>query len=382
MRILHIGKYYAPQRGGIERHTQDLAEHFVADGHTVGVLVHQPPGRWRTQRQSLNGVEITRAGCPAAPLYAPLSPTFPLHLSRMMEDVAPDVLHLHMPNPSCFAALFSRRARRIPWIVHWHADISPEMPDWRVHAAYRVYRPFEQAVLRHAHAVIATSREYLEASAALAPWRGKARVVPLGIDGVSRSLAEAPSWPNDSSLRLLAVGRLSHYKGFDILLKAIAQTAEVSLLLIGNGEEAQRLRELAAQLGIVDRVSFVSHLDDNALSATYDAADLFVLPSLDRSEAFGIVLLEAMRAGLPVIASAIQGSGVLHVVEHEKTGLLIPPGDADLLAEAIRQLSADPERRRQLGAAGRVRWRQAFTLERSAQDVSALYREATNACLR
>ncbi len=377
MRILHIGKYYAPQRGGIERHTQDIAEWLVRDGAVVGTLVHQPAGQWRTSHEVLHGVEVCRAGCPIAPLYAPISPTFPLQLSRMLDALKPDVLHLHLPNPSCFAALASRRARALPWIVHWHADVSPEVPDWRLRTAYRLYRPFEQAVLRRAHSIIVTSAPYLEASAALSAWREKVRVIPLGIAEVAESSATPPEWPRGDALRLLAVGRLSHYKGFEVLIAALARLPDASLVLIGHGEEAGRLHAAASRHGVQDRISFIPQMEDDALQAAYAAADLFVLPSLDRSEAFGLVLLEAMRAGLPVVASAIGGSGVGYVVEHERTGLLVSPGDADALAVALARLQADPDLRHSLGAAGRERWQREFTLQRSAEDLSALYREAT-----
>ena len=138
MRILHLGKYYAPQRGGIERHLQDLCEWFSGQGHHVTALVHQASGQWRSSNESINAVDICRAGCIAAPLYAPLSPVFPLHLARLIRREAPDVLHLHLPNPSCFWALLDPRARAVPWVVHWHADVSADMPDWRVRAAYRI----------------------------------------------------------------------------------------------------------------------------------------------------------------------------------------------------------------------------------------------------
>ncbi|MFZ2237487.1 MAG: glycosyltransferase, partial [Dokdonella sp.] len=105
LRVLHIGKFYAPQRGGIERHVQDLAEWQLANGIDVQVLVHQPPGQWLGTRDVVDGVTIERAGCVAAPLYAPISPGFPLRLSSMIRRHRPQVLHLHLPNASCFALL-------------------------------------------------------------------------------------------------------------------------------------------------------------------------------------------------------------------------------------------------------------------------------------
>lgn len=374
MRILHVGKYYAPERGGIERHLQGIAEWQAAHGAAVRVLVHQRPGYPRSTLGTSNGVEVQRIGCIAAPLYTPLSPTFPIALARCVREFRPDLLHLHLPNPSAFAALASRAARRLPWIAHWHADVAPDLPDWRLRAAYRIYRPFERAMLARAAAIIATSEPYRDASIALAPWHEKTRVIPLGIDASARVEPESRTPSTGAPLRLLAVGRLSYYKGFEVLIEALAQVPDATLVLVGRGETEPSLRTRARALGVATRVTFAGELDDDALLDAYATSDAFVLPSLDRSEAFGLVLLEAMRSGLPVIASAIPGSGVGHVVVNAETGVLVPPGDVAALAGAIGRLR-DPALRERLGRAGHARWRREFTLDRSARKTEDLYRE-------
>ena len=377
MRVLHIGKYYAPQRGGIERHVQDLAEWQVRNGIDTDVLVHQPRGRWRNAHDVVNGVAVQRAGCFAAPLYTPLSPALPWLLARALANSRPDLLHLHLPNPSCLAVLASQRARALPWIVHWHADLSGDLPSTALRLAYRAYRPVEQSILARAHAIIATSRAYLDASTALSAWRSKAHVVALGIGDDAASRAAPPAWPGDADApRFLAVGRLSHYKGFDVLLDALARIPRARLLLIGDGECADALRAQVQRLDLGTRVSLLHGTDDDTLRAAYAEADAFVLPSIDRSEAFGLVLLEAMRAGLPVIASAVRGSGIGHVVADGHSGLLVPPGDVNALADAMSRIAASTELRLSLGSAGRARWRDEFTLERSARAVLGLYLEA------
>src|ERR1700760_1820321 len=118
MRILHVGKYYAPERGGIEATMQSLCEWSIARGHSVGALVHQRPGVMRSTSETIAGVDVRRVACLAAPLYTPVSPTFPFELARAIDRMQPDVLHLHMPNPSCFAALIVAAAKRVLWIVH------------------------------------------------------------------------------------------------------------------------------------------------------------------------------------------------------------------------------------------------------------------------
>lgn len=375
MRILHLGKYYAPERGGIESYTRALCEWTTAHGHSVGALVHQRPGVWRTSREVIGDVEVRRVACFGDPVYTPLSPTYPFELARALKELRPEMLHLHLPNPSCFSALASARARRLPWLVHWHSDIPPDAPDWRLRVGYRAYRPFEQALLKHASAIVATSQSYLEASTALAPWRAKTRVIALGAEEASPATARADLWPSGDGLRLLAVGRLSHYKGFDVLIRALARVDDAHLLLIGDGDCGDDLRALAEKNGTGSRILFAGTLDDEALLSAYAAADAFVLPSLNRGEAFGLVLLEAMRARLPVIASAIPGSGIGEVVVDGETGLLTAPGDADALAAAITRLR-DPELRRRLGTRGHQRWQDHFTLEHSAQRWLQLYAES------
>lgn len=372
MRILHVGKYYAPERGGIERHTQALAEHGVQQGDAVAVLIHARPGAWNSSQETLNGVQVYRVGCLAAPVYTPVSPMFPWVFSCALREFRPDLLHLHLPNPSCFAALMLPAARRLPWVVHWHADVPPDAPDWRLRLGYRLYRPFEQAVLARAHAVIATSQAYLEASIALKPWHAKARVIALGIADEPRREGDPSLWPAGAGLRLLAVGRLSPYKGFDVLIDALVARPDDRLLLIGDGECAAQLRAQARQRGVSARVAFAGNLDDAGLAQAYAAADAFVLPSRDRGEAFGLVLLEAMREGLPVVASAIAGSGVASVVADGVTGSLVPPGDAAALAAALARLDATEQRLR-MGTAGRERWRSLFTLADSGAATRELY---------
>jgi glycosyltransferase involved in cell wall biosynthesis len=372
MRILHLGKYYAPERGGIETYTQALCEWTAAQGHAVAALVHQRPGIWRTTREAVDGIDVRRVACIAAPVYTPVSPTYPIELSRALREVGPDLLHLHLPNPSCFALLASARARRIPWVVHWHSDIPPDAPDWRLRTGYRVYKPFEQALLKHAAAVVATSDAYLDASTALARWRAKARVIALGAGDLALPPPRRDLWPVGDGVRWLAVGRLSRYKGLDVLLRALADVPDARLAIIGEGECATTLRASAVECGVASRVNFAGAVDEATLLAAYAAADGFVLPSLNRGEAFGLVLLEAMRARLPVVASAIPGSGIGEVLADGETGVLVPPGDAKALASALARLR-DADLRRRIGAGGRERYEARFTLERSARRWLQLY---------
>lgn len=381
LRIAHLGKYYAPVHGGIERVTQSLAEWQAARGHHVDVLVHQRPGLRSSVTQRLNGVTVRRVGCLGAPLYTPVSPAWPRQLARLLDEAKPDVLHVQMPNPWCFFLLASRAARRIPWVLHWQADVTAAVPDWRVRAAYRAYQPLERSLLAHADVVVATSSAYADASEPLMPWRSRVHVIPIGIAPLPRIPADAvvaearDSWPPGDRLRLLALGRLSYYKGFGILLDALARGSDATLLVVGDGEQRDALAQQAMRLGLSTRVRFSGQVDDVRLAALQVAADALVLPSLDRSESFGVVQLEAMRAATAVIASDVPGSGVSSVAQHGVTGLHVPPGDAVALADAIGRLEGDRDLCQRMGAAGQVRWQERFSLDASAQSFLDLYRQ-------
>lgn len=384
MRVLHLGKFYPPAPGGIETFTAVLARAQTAAGLDVAVLAHTAERRWRTQRRQDGAVAVCEAARLGQLAYAPLSPAFPLQLQRCIARYRPDVLHIHVPNTSAFAALALPAARRLPWIVHWHADIPLDSGSRLLRLAYPLYRPWEQALLRRADSVIATSAAYRDASQALAPWRAKVEIVPLALDEADAVDAGEGLWPA-GLVRLLAVGRLSHYKGFEVLLDSLAGLPGFGLLLIGAGERESALRERLRKLGLEQRVRMAGQVDDAYLQRAYAQAQIFCLPSLDRAEAFGMVLLEAMRAGLPCVASAIAGSGVVEVVADGRSGVLVPPGDATALRAALHDLGEDAPRRQALGEAGRRRWSEAYrpaAVSARTTQVYALARAARAAAAR
>jgi len=374
MRVLHIGKFFPPHVGGIERYSADLCTALAARGVATAMLAHAPPGTHRTRHYRADAVDVTLAACHGQLIYAPISPSFSWLIPRLIAEFKPDILHIHTPNTSAFLALLLPSARHLPWVLQWHSDVPLDTAKPMLRAVARFYRPWENALLRRARAIVASSAQYRDSSRTLAPWLAKTEVIPLGLPEPTVSAVRGKSiqWPGPG-LRLLAVGRLSYYKGFDILLRALAELAQVSLVLIGSGECEKQLKALAQRLEITDRVHFAGHTDDATLAATYANAEAFCLPSIERTEAFGMVLVEAMRAGSPTIASAIPGSGVGYLITNEVSGLLVPPADAKALAQALHRLATEPALRAKLGIAGRARWQSEFTMERCADRTLALY---------
>ncbi len=382
MRILHVGKYYPPFAGGMEHFLADLLPALQTQGITAAALVHDEQPRRRGQWPTPDAaIPIYRTPCHGRLLYAPISPAFPFWLNRAIREFRPDLLHLHLPNTSAFWALAIPAARRLPWIVHWHADVVASLLDRRLALAYQLYRPFEQRLLAASRAVIATSPPYLDASSALELWRARCHVIPLGLDP-NRILDPAPAarrraealW-GDTRFRVLAIGRLTYYKGHDILIRAAAELPDSRILIVGTGERRARLKSLIESLGLGEQVRLPGFQPETDLNALLGSCDVLCLPSLERTEAFGLVLLEAMRFGKPVVVGDIPGSGAGWVTRQAGHGLLVPPGDPVKLAAALRELQTDPARRATLGQAGLAALREHFEIRPIAAAITALYRE-------
>jgi rhamnosyl/mannosyltransferase len=326
--------------------------------------------------------QVVRAPCYGRFLYAPVSPAFPLWLERTLRDFRPDILHFHLPNTSAFWALTSPRARTLPWVIHWHSDVVESTIDRRLRVAYQAYRPFEQAMLKRARSIIVTSPPYREFSPALHAWSPKCHIVPLGLPGLrsaGSSISTAKDW-QPGLLRILAIGRLTYYKGFDVLIRAVARIPNAQAIIVGEGDQRNKLQDILADTGAAGRIKLAGALRDSEMQALQDSCEVFCLPSLERTEAFGVVLLEAMQRAKPVLASDIPGSGVGWVVEAGRTGLLSAPGEVEALAANILSVS-DPDRRTRLGEAGRTRFGQHFQIDRIAEQLANIYRSTmTNAC--
>ena len=361
--------------GGIENHVKILAAGLVQRGHDVTVLVTNTSHT--TVRERREGVEVIKVGRLIAVASTPLS----AGLLREARSLKADVVNLHMPYPPGDLAARAVGGKP-PLVVTYHSDIV------RQQRLLTLYRPLLQATLRRASRIIATSGPYCESSPFLRPLTNKCRVVPLSVDA-ARFETAAPERVAALKQRLtrgsgdcvvLSVGVLRYYKGLHFLMDAMAQV-DATLVVAGAGPEERRLKDLAQAFGIARRVHFVGHVPDSQLATYYRAADVFVLPSHLRSEAFGVVQLEAMASGLPVISTAL-GTGTSVVNQHGVTGFVVPPGDGQALARSIEVLLENPELRRSFGDNGRKRVEQEYTHQRMIESTEAVYREALGAARR
>ena len=357
MRILHVYKDYYPVLGGIENHIKVLAEAQGAAGHKVIVLVCDP-GRG-SRFEELNGVLVIKAGRLGTFASMPLSLRQWIYLARLH----PDVVHVHSPYPLGEVGAWLLKPR-VPMVVTYHSDVVRQK-GW-----LKIYGPILRRVLRRAARILPTSSKYLDSSAWLQPVRDRCTVVPLGVDHQRFSL---PSEPFSGPPTLLFVGRLRYYKGLDTLLRAMVHLPEdVRLRVVGTGPMLEPWKSLAAQLDLDSRVEFVGEVSDADLPAQYHRASLFVLPANARSEAFGMVLTEAMASGLACVTTEV-GTGTSWVVQDGVTGAVVPPEDPQALADSLVELLSRPARLREMGAAGRVRVETELTQDRLVDRVMQVY---------
>ncbi|HVA84581.1 MAG TPA: glycosyltransferase [Candidatus Binataceae bacterium] len=370
LKVLHVGKFYPPHPGGMESHLQTLCEEL---SKSIEVEVLVASDRWRSARSTQGNVELVRL---ATALMLHGTPIVPL-MARAIRRARPDVLHLHFPNPmAALACLISRLD--VPLVVTWHSDVV------RQRRAAAAFAPLLSLLLRRCAAIIVGSTAYVETSAVLSTRRKLCRVIPFGIRAAA---FEHPDAARVAELRrrygeriVLGVGRLIYYKGFEHLVRAMADV-RATALIAGDGALSGALKAEAARLGVGDRVVLLGRVNDTDLKASYHACDVFALPSVERSEAFGIVQLEAMACGRPVVNTRLD-SAVPQVSLDGLTGLTVPPGDPAALAVALNALLDDPARRAAMGAAARQRVREEFSAELMARRTLEVYREVVAGAAR
>ena len=363
LRLLHLGKYYAPIRGGIETVLETLCRGERGRIDSRALVLGTTP---TTVHDVVDGVHVTRARSFGTVGAVALTPTLPWWLAR----ASADVIVLHEPNPMALLAYALVRPRT-PLVVWMHSEVI--RPRWQ----YRLfYEPLLNVALRRAARLVVASPPMLDAPS-LAPFRQKCVVVPYGIDPQPYAAAGAAVRPPSAEPTVLFVGRLVPYKGVEVLLRALPGLA-VRAVIVGDGPCRASLEALAVELGVTDRVTFAGQVTDEARLDSYRTADVFVLPSVSRQEAFGMVQIEAMLSGVPVVSTALP-TGVPWVNQHGETGLVVPPCDPEALRAALASLAAAPDLRRRLGAQGRARALATFTAEQMCDGAYDVYCEAAEA---
>lgn len=360
IRICHLGKYYAPAIGGIETHVQTLARAQSRLGAEVRVLCinHQSLQRGQTSGNAVVTerdcrVQIRRLRTRGRFARADFCANARNELLRLSREQM-DIFHLHAPNPTMMLALASI-APQTPLVVTHHSDIV------RQKLLYKLFHPFEQRVLKRASRILATSAAYCSGSSVLSRYSDKVEVCPFGVDLNPFLAPSAAALKFEQRLRdrygkplWLSVSRLVYYKGLEVGIQALRRVPG-RWMVVGSGALEEKLRAEATRHGVANRIVWKSHLTDDELAGAYRAATALWFPSNFRSEAFGLVQVEAMASGCPVINCEIRDSGVPWVSRHDETGLTVPINDAVRFADAAARLLDTPGLRDRLVAGAKAR---------------------------
>lgn len=366
LKVLQLGKFY-PILGGVEKVAYDLmvglsernvdCDMLCASGEGVGRVI------------PINGharVISCRTWLKAASTM--ISPTMITRLRRICRHY--DIIHIHHPDPmAALALLLSGFRGRV--ILHWHSDIQKHRH------LLTLYRPLQSWLLRRADRIVGTSPVYLAESPFLQGVQRKTVCLPIGTDPIRPDPEAVMALRRRYADRkiVFSLGRLVAYKGYFSLIEAARYLSDDYVVLIGgSGPLHEELQRQIEALGLQHRVELLGRIPDAELPAYYGACTLFCLSSVQKTEAFGIVQIEAMSCGKPVVATNIPQSGVAWVNAHGESGLNVTPGDARELARAIEEVVRQEAADGRYSAGALRRYRELFTREQMINKCLNIYR--------
>lgn len=367
-KILHTYKIYKPEvEGGIPEVIATLAGRDLELSSSI--LVARKFGFSRTSE--INGTHVTAAASLGSLFSMPVSPVYPL-VFRKYACQADVVVH-HAPFPLTDIAITANFPDHVGLIIFWHAEVVG-----RKLLRYAAGPFVDQALLR-ADKIIVSHESMVERSDVLKPHTHKIKIVPFGTD-----LNFWGTLDEDQSVRMrrisgmhqrlvVFVGRLVEYKGLDILLNAISRI-DAQLVIIGDGPLRGKLERLSRSLGISDRVLFYGRLSQSDIKIFLHAAQLLVLPSITVAEAYGLVQMEAMAAGCPIVNTNLP-TAVPHIARHDLEGLTVPPKDPVALARACEAIIDNPQLRSRLSSAARARAHSEYSADVFRSRMAEIYDE-------
>lgn len=365
IKVLQVNKLYYPHIGGIETVVRDIAE-GLKEKTDMKVLACRK-SRGKTVDEVINGVFVRKSGSLGIYFSMPVSIPFIKYFRKM--SCKSDIVHIHMPFPlSDVACLLSGYRGKV--ILSWHSDIVKQKK------LMIFYKPFMKYLLRRADKIIVATQGHIDGSAYLKPYADKCCVIPYGIDEKKYILSQKSSVLecNDKSARkVLFIGRLVYYKGVDVLLESFRHVSGCELFIIGTGKLDAELHEKAEKGGIAGKVHFMGSVSDDEVKQALNDCDIFILPSVANSEAFGIVQMEAMMYGKPVINTGLP-TGVPYVSIDGETGITVPPNDSEAMAKAIQKLADNAVLCRKYGDNGYKRVREYFSMDKMLDSLYDLYK--------
>lgn len=403
-RILHLGKYDYNSReaGGVEYVIKNCTEHLKNDFDQTAALFSNSTDKIITV--SDNGIKKVLFPVHIVAGYAPVNFSMPFYLKKLINSFSPEIIHVHMPGLMPFFCLPELKKRRT--VVHWHADVEGTRVSKNI--MFPAYRLLEKRLLQNADSIIVTSPQYLDSSRSLKKWKKKCSVIPLGITtkvnksitgktnigtpdignsngGINKKNIAEPE--NEKGLSqniadfikkrkfILSVGRLSYYKGYKFLVLSMKQIKDNNTVLViaGAGTERDSLLKKIKKNNLEKKVLLPGKISEHDKNILLSRAEIFCLPSIDRAEAFGLSLVEAMQFSIPLVTTKVKGSGMNHVNLDNKTGLKVAPANSRELAKALDLLLNNKKLSKKLGKNGNQRFMENFQSKIAAENIKSHY---------
>lgn len=369
MRVLHAYKVYLPGvYGGIPSVIAMLAK-LSQSGFPTEILVAREGGFGL--RYNFEGVEVEAVSSIGTVMSTPLAPAYPFRFVKRAKTV--DIVVHHAPFPlTDLGVLFMPKDSIL--IVHWHAEVIGRL------RLMRLLAPIVRRSLERADKIIVSDQAIVEQSPFLKEYAEKCVVVPYGCDVAywgklsTTQQAVVDSLEKKYPRLVVAVGRLVSYKGYEVFLRAM-QDVDGQAIIIGEGQLRADLDRLAAELGVLDRVKFLGAMEPHEVKQYIHAARVLAFPSVTDAEAFGIVQLEAMSAGKPIVNTDL-ATAVPNVARDGREGLTVPPGEPVAFAAALRRMLDEPDFAARLGAAGKERAHAEFSQPLFLSRMEEVYNEA------
>jgi glycosyltransferase involved in cell wall biosynthesis len=370
MKILQLGKAYPPVNlGGVE-----VTIKLITEGlHKLGVEcdVLGVNNKFVSHSEARKFGTIYRE----ALIIKAFSTLFSIKLIYRLFLIKKkyDIIHIHHPDPMATFAIWLIKPK-CKLIIHWHSDIL------RQKYLLKIFRPFQTWLLINCNAIICTSKSYADNSPDLRPYINKVTVIPIGIDNskliFDRNIVDQIKKRFFNKKIVLSIGRMSYYKGYGFLIEAVKYfNPNINLLIIGEGELKKELQEKVINENLSDQICFLGKVDDILRNSYLCASDVFVLSSIYKTEAFGIVQLEAMSFGKPIVSTKIPNSGVDWVNQNSISGLTVPICDPESIANAVNSIVENDELSFKLGKGSQDRFKSNFTQEIMIQSINKLYKD-------
>lgn len=369
MKVLQLAKFYPPCHGGMETVTFDIAEYLNQHNIKTDVLCANEKNEYI--EDLIQGYHVFRAKSWGIYFSTSISPQLISKLKEIVNNY--DIIHIHLPNPMANMALRLVNPKQ-KIVLHWHSDIIKQK------YLLKLYEPLQSWLLKKSDAIIATSPKYMQESLVLQSYIDKCISVPLGIDEhklqYDNTQVERIKEKYKNKKIIFTLGRFTYYKGFQYLIEASKYLDNSYVIFIGGKGELKGDFELQIKNeGLEDKVKLLGRIEDNDLGNYFKACDLFCLPSIAKSEAFGVVQIEAMSFGKPIIATNIEGSGVDWVNKDGISGLNVPIKNAEAIAEACEKIMIDESTYQKFSKNALERFQKFFLREKMGASIIELYQQ-------